>query len=63
MRLMDIEVSKPRVQWFSSGTTFSEYADGGHYKMSKADKRENIIMVGCLFLWSCSSLSRVLDCE
>ncbi|KAG6842246.1 hypothetical protein C0991_000216 [Blastosporella zonata] len=32
-------------QWFSSGTTFSEYADGGHYKMSKADKRENIIMI------------------
>ncbi|KAI0032735.1 N-terminal nucleophile aminohydrolase [Vararia minispora EC-137] len=31
--------------WFSSGTTFSEYADGGHYKMSKADKRENIIMI------------------
>ena len=34
-----------RFQWFSSGTTFSEYAEGGHYKMSKADKRENIIMV------------------
>ncbi|KAG6912001.1 hypothetical protein DXG01_000249 [Tephrocybe rancida] len=32
-------------EWFSSGTTFSEYADGGHYKMSKADKRENIIMI------------------
>ncbi|KAI0695169.1 nucleophile aminohydrolase [Cytidiella melzeri] len=31
--------------WFSSGTTFSEYADGGHYKMSKTDKRENIIMI------------------
>ncbi|KAG5647943.1 hypothetical protein DXG03_006977 [Asterophora parasitica] len=31
-------------EWFSSGTTFSEYADGGHYKMSKADRRENIIM-------------------
>ncbi|KAH8835298.1 N-terminal nucleophile aminohydrolase [Flagelloscypha sp. PMI_526] len=31
--------------WFSSGTTFSEYAEGGHYKMSKEDKRENIIMV------------------
>lgn len=31
--------------WFSSGTTFSEYAPGGHYKMSKADKRENIIMI------------------
>lgn len=32
-------------QWYSSGTEFSEYAKGGHYKMSKADKRENIIMV------------------
>ncbi|KAF9015116.1 nucleophile aminohydrolase [Cyathus striatus] len=31
--------------WFSSGTNFSEYAEGGHYKMSKADKRENIIMI------------------
>ncbi|KAF8350106.1 nucleophile aminohydrolase [Amanita rubescens] len=31
--------------WFSSGTTFSEYANGGHYKMSKADKRENMIMI------------------
>lgn len=31
--------------WFSSGTTFSEYSKGGHYKMSKADKRENIIMI------------------
>jgi glutamine amidotransferase len=32
-------------QWFSSGTAFSEDAEGGHYKMSKADKRENIILV------------------
>ncbi|KAI3621908.1 glutamine amidotransferase [Moniliophthora roreri] len=31
--------------WFSSGTTFSEFRAGGHYKMSKADKRENIIMI------------------
>jgi len=31
--------------WFSSGTSFSEYAPGGHYKMFKEDKRENIIMV------------------
>jgi len=31
--------------WFSSGTTFSEYAAGGHYRMCKSDKRENIIMV------------------
>lgn len=33
------------LQWFSSGTAFSEDAEGGHYKMSKADKRENIILV------------------
>ena len=32
-------------QWFSSGTSFSEYAPGGHYKMFKEDKQENIIMV------------------
>ncbi|CAK5280516.1 unnamed protein product, partial [Mycena citricolor] len=31
--------------WFSSGTTFSEDCEPGHYRMSKADKRENIIMV------------------
>ncbi|KII93759.1 hypothetical protein PLICRDRAFT_35984 [Plicaturopsis crispa FD-325 SS-3] len=31
--------------WFSSGTTFSEYSKGGHYKMNKADKREDIIMI------------------
>jgi len=31
--------------WFSSGTSFSEYAEGGHYRMFKEDKRENIIMV------------------
>jgi len=31
--------------YFSSGTTFEEYAPGGHYKMAKADKRENIIMI------------------
>ncbi|KAF9787175.1 N-terminal nucleophile aminohydrolase [Thelephora terrestris] len=31
--------------WFSSGTSFSEYAPGGHYKMFKEDKRENVIMI------------------
>jgi glutamine amidotransferase len=31
--------------WFSSGTNFSEYAEGGHYRMTKEDKRENIIMI------------------
>ncbi|KAJ7492665.1 N-terminal nucleophile aminohydrolase [Mycena latifolia] len=30
--------------WFSSGTTFED-AEGGHYKMSKADKRENILLL------------------
>lgn len=31
--------------YFSSGTTFSEYAPGGHYRVQKLDKRENIIMI------------------
>ncbi|KAG8963341.1 hypothetical protein FRC05_004778 [Tulasnella sp. 425] len=31
--------------YFSSGTTFDEYAPGGHYRMSKQDKRENIILI------------------
>ncbi|KAG8899861.1 hypothetical protein FRC01_010348 [Tulasnella sp. 417] len=32
-------------EYFSSGTTFEEYAPGGHYRMSKRDKRENIILI------------------
>ena len=48
--------------YFSSGTTFSEYAPGGHYRMQKLDKRENIIMVasepltfekGGTCVWNC----------
>ncbi|CAE6449711.1 unnamed protein product [Rhizoctonia solani] len=31
--------------WFSSGTTFHEYAPGGHYRMTKSDKRENIFLI------------------
>lgn len=31
--------------YYSSGTTFSEDSPGGHYRMSKLDKRENIIMI------------------
>ncbi|KAG8815244.1 hypothetical protein FRC18_001598 [Serendipita sp. 400] len=31
--------------YYSSGTSFGEYAPGGHYRMSKSDKRENIIMI------------------
>ncbi|THH11214.1 hypothetical protein EW145_g799 [Phellinidium pouzarii] len=44
-RYISSKVDEAASLWFSSGTTFSEYAKGGHYKMSKADKRENIIMV------------------
>ncbi|PPR05713.1 hypothetical protein CVT26_008954 [Gymnopilus dilepis] len=43
--------------WFSSGTEFSEYAEGGHYKMSKADKRENIIMVRGYYMFSSPPLT------
>lgn len=60
-------LSQTFLQWFSSGTAFSEYAEGGHYKMSKADKRENIILVsphssrretynGCIFRLQASPL-------
>ncbi|KAJ7642008.1 N-terminal nucleophile aminohydrolase [Roridomyces roridus] len=31
--------------WYSSGTTFSEGGEEGHYKMVTADKRQHIIMV------------------
>ncbi|TDL28637.1 N-terminal nucleophile aminohydrolase [Rickenella mellea] len=44
-RYISSKVDEAASLWFSSGTTFSEYAKGGHYKMSKSDKRENIIMI------------------
>lgn len=44
-RYISSKVDEAASLWFSSGTTFYEYADGGHYKMSKSDKRENIIMI------------------
>ena len=31
--------------FFSSGTSFDEYDEGGLYRMTKADKREDIIMI------------------
>lgn len=31
--------------YFSSGTTFFEYEEGGHYRMIKSDKREDIVLV------------------
>lgn len=50
-------------QWFSSGTSFYEYAKGGHYKMSKADKRENIIMVCVWIHVNSRAHMKALDCE
>jgi len=46
-RLTTFNFFPPLMQWFSSGTTFSEFGGPGrgHYKMSKSDKRENTIMV------------------
>ncbi|KAF8168151.1 glutamine amidotransferase [Crassisporium funariophilum] len=44
-RYISSRVDEAASLWFSSGTEFSEYAEGGHYKMSKSDKRENIIMI------------------
>jgi predicted glutamine amidotransferase len=33
--------------FFSSGTTFEEYAEGGHYRMTKADKRYDVPRFFC----------------
>lgn len=52
--ICSVDSGRPRFQWFSSGTTFSEYMQGGHYKMTKADKRENIIMVSSHILRVCT---------
>jgi glutamine amidotransferase len=34
--------------YFSTGTHFEEYGEGGHYRMLKKDKRESIILVACV---------------
>jgi len=44
-RYISSRINEAASLWFSSGTSFSEYAEGGHYRMTKADKRENIIMI------------------
>jgi len=44
-RYISSRIDEAASLWFSSGTSFSEYAEGGHYRMAKADKRENIIMI------------------
>lgn len=30
--------------WFSTGSSFEQYSPGGHYRMRKNDKRENIVV-------------------
>lgn len=44
-RYISSKVHEAASLWYSSGTSFDEYAEGGHYRMSKSDKRENIILV------------------
>ncbi|KAG2023531.1 glucosamine 6-phosphate synthetase, variant 2 [Coprinopsis cinerea AmutBmut pab1-1] len=46
--------------WFSSGSEFSEYGEGGHYKMTKSDKRENIIMVSSDMLYKRPLIPHIL---
>ncbi|KAK4705361.1 1-phosphatidylinositol-4-phosphate 5-kinase, partial [Phenoliferia sp. Uapishka_3] len=42
--------------FYSTGSTFEEYQKGGHYRMNKCDKRENIILIASepLTFESCS---------
>jgi hypothetical protein len=44
-RYISSRVDEAASLYFSSGTTFNEYAPGGRYRISKSDKRENIIMI------------------
>ncbi|KAK4688227.1 glutamine amidotransferase, partial [Tremellales sp. Uapishka_1] len=44
-RYISSRTSEASSLFFSSGTSFDEYQDGGLYRMTKADKRENIIMI------------------
>ncbi|KIJ45663.1 hypothetical protein M422DRAFT_29761 [Sphaerobolus stellatus SS14] len=44
-RYISSKVHEAASLWYSSGTSFDEYEEGGHYRMSKADKRENIILI------------------
>ncbi|WWD15866.1 hypothetical protein CI109_100290 [Kwoniella shandongensis] len=44
-RYISSRTSEAASLFFSSGTSFDEYQGGGLYRMTKADKRENIIMI------------------
>lgn len=45
VRYISSRTSEASSLFFSSGTSFDEYQEGGLYRMTKADKRENIIMI------------------
>lgn len=44
-RYISSRVQEASSLFFSSGTEFKEYKEGGIYRMIKADKRENVIMI------------------
>lgn len=44
-RYISSRTSEASSLFFSSGTEFKEYKEGGIYRMIKADKRENVIMI------------------
>jgi glutamine amidotransferase len=45
-RYISSRTSEASSLFFSSGTSFDEYQEGGLYRMTRADKRENVIMIG-----------------
>ncbi|GFZ46180.1 Deficient in utilization of glutathione protein 3 [Saitozyma sp. JCM 24511] len=44
-RYISSRTSEASSLFFSSGTSFDEYQEGGLYRMTRADKRENVIMI------------------
>ena len=44
-RYISSRTSEASSLFFSSGTSFDEFQEGGLYRMTKADKRESIIMI------------------
>ena len=44
-RYISSRTSEASSLFFSSGTSFEEYQEGGLYRMTKADKRESVIMI------------------
>lgn len=44
-RYISSRVEEAASLYFSTGSTFEEYEAGGHFRMKKADKRENMILI------------------